>query len=431
MENRTVNLVMYKSLKYIFLVFLFTTLQTNCVDKPTDPTKLSLDDFPAPPINVKAAMGDRVVALTWTHPDVANITRFNIYRQDSTNQNFRIVGSTQNLSFSDNNLQNNLEYRYKISAVAVNGLEGSGSAIVSAVPSIYSVLINLGQTFTNSRAVSLSLTAPASTILVMISNDDSLFTNSQWEAFASQKNWILLPDDGERTVFVKFRDAQDRETIGPHFDNIILDTQAVIREIFHNAGNRVLTPADTIHFAMVTDEAGGRASVDLNNVRLGIELFDNGSNGDALPNDGVYEGDFVIPTGPEVESTLVVGNFTDRAGNVAAELNAPSRVTIRRPPRAVELIEVAPVISSSNSLNLFWSRNSDTDFANYRIYRSLIPGVDNTSPLVTIIQNQATVSFTDSTLVPNTTYYYRVFVFDVTGLFTRSNEKSGTTNPRR
>ena len=135
------------------------------------------------------------------------------------------------------------------------------------------------------------------------------------------------------------------------------------------------------------------------------------------------------PTGPEAEETLVFGRFTDRAGNRSVNLAAPSRITIRNPPKPVNLIAVEPVAASSRSLNLFWSINSDPDFANYRIFRARTPGVSPESGLVTIFQNRNTTSFTDSTLSRNTTYYYRVYVYDVTGLFFGSNERSGTTNP--
>jgi len=176
-------------------------------------------------------------------------------------------------------------------------------------------------------------------------------------------------------------------------------------------------------------EPGGRAFADINNIQLGNELFDDGTRGDRQAADGIYETDYFVPNGPEAEETLVTGRFTDRAGNVARNFAAASRVTIRKPPKPVNLIAVEPVANSSRKLNLFWSINSDPDFAHYRIFRATTPGVSAESPLVTILQNRNTLNHTDSTLARNTTYYYRVYVYDITGLFFGSNEKSGTTNP--
>lgn len=414
--------------KSFFIVFPLLIVHLNCGKKPSNPTGFDNNDFPAAPTNIKILVGDRTIGLEWNHPDVESITKFKIFRQDTINPEFINIGSTEILSFFDRNLQNNQLYSYKITAVGKTGLEGKSSETVSAIPAIFSVLINSGQRFTNSVIVNLSFAAPARTTLVQVSND-SLFTNSEWVTFAPTMSWVLSRGDGEKIVYARFRDADDRESVGPLRDSIILDRQAIIKSFFHNAVNKILTPADTIHFVLVAEEPGGQANLNINSIQLGIELFDNGTNGDTQANDGIYETDYIIPTGPEAEETLAIGKFTDRAGNVAANVAAPSRITIRKPPKPVNLIAVEPVANSSRALNLFWSINSDPDFANYRIFRARTPGVTTESPLATIIQNRNTISFNDSTLSRNTTYYYRVYVFDVTGLFFGSNEKSGTTNP--
>jgi len=418
------------SIKKSIFIFcpLLMAITITCGKRPSNPTGIAAGEFPSPPINVKISVGDRAIGLDWSHADLGSITSFKIFRQDSSNQEFINVGSTDMLSFVETNLQNNQLYRYKINAVGVNGLEGESSAIVSARPAIFSILINSGQIFTTSRVVNLSFAAPSTTTLIQVSND-SLFTNSEWITFAPTRSWTLTSGQGEKRVYAKFRDADDRESIGELKDSIILDSEAVIRSFSHNAVNRILTPADIVHFVLVAGEAGGQASLDINNIQQGIELFDDGSNGDPVAGDGIYEVDYIVPTGPEAEETLVFGRFTDGAGNASANLAAPSRITIRKPPKPVNLIAVEPVAASSRSLNLFWSINSDPDFANYRIFRARTPGVSTGSGLVTILQNRNATSFTDSTLSRNTTYYYRVFVYDVTGLFFGSNERNGTTNP--
>ncbi len=421
------NMNSIKKSIFIFCPLLMVIIMT-CGEKPSNPTGIAAGEFPSSPINVKISVGDRVIGLDWSHSDLGSISSYKIFRQDSSNQEFINVGSTDMLSFVEANLQNNQIYRYKINAVGINGLEGKSSAIVSARPAIFSILINSGQIFTTSRVVNLSFAAPSTTALIQVSND-SLFTNSEWITFAPTMSWTLTSGQGEKRVYAKFRDADDRESIGELKDSIILDSEAVIRSFSHNAVNRILTPADTVHFVLVAREAGGQASLDINRIQQGIELFDDGSNGDPVAADGIYEVDYIVPTGPEAEETLVFGRFTDRAGNAAANLAAPSRITIRKPPKPVNLIAVEPVAASSRSLNLFWSINSDPDFANYRIFRARTPGVFTESGLVTILQNKNAISFTDSTLSRNTTYYYRVFVYDVTGLFFGSNERSGTTNP--
>jgi len=419
-----------RTIKYsVLLIFSsFVILGLSCQEAPESPVNFESGDFPAPPVNIRISTGDQRLALSWTHPKLETVESFKILRQDTVRGSFRNIGTSSTTSFIDTNLRNNIEYRYVISSVGVNGLEGNRSEVITGIPGIFSVLINGGFQFTNSRAVNLAFGAPGRTTLMKISND-SLFTNAEWINFSQSTSWTLTLMDGLKTVYVKFRDNRDQETIEPVTDTIFLDTNAKIRQLTHDAATRILTPADTVHFVMNTGEPRGVASVDINNVQAGVDLFDDGTNGDRVPDDGIYEVDYIIPTGPEVENTLVVGRFTDVAGNVAQALNASARLTIRRPPTPVELIAVEPVISSSTALNLFWSRNSNADFANYRVYRQTTPNVTTQSPLVTIIQDRDETSFRDTGLSPNTTYYYRVYVFDATGLSFGSNERSGTTNP--
>ena len=415
------------SKKSAVLLCTLVLLAQNCEERVKSPTSVDPNGFPASPTNLKALIGDGVVILSWLHNDLSSIISFNIYRADSSTTGFSKIGLSDSMTYRDSSLQNNREYFYQVTAVGNNGLESSKSATASAVPAVYGISINFGREFTTSQTVTLSFTAPPTTSLVKISND-SLFSSSQWEGYVPIKTWNLSFEDGEKAVYVKFRDALDRETFEAFSDLIILDTQAIIKDVTEDSGGRVLVASDSIHFAVVTEESAGKAWVDLQRFESGITLFDDGSNGDSIANDGIYEVDYDIPTGPEVEVALVTGHFVDRAGN-ATTLNASSRLTIRTSPRPVTLIQVAPFLGvSTTALNLFWTKNLDADFASYRIFRSGQSGVDTESPLLTIIQDQSTITLTDSTLASNRTYYYRVYVFDTTGLFSGSNVKSGTTN---
>jgi hypothetical protein len=80
---------------------------------------------------------------------------------------------------------------------------------------------------------------------------------------------------------------------------------------------------------------------------------------------------------------------------------------------------------TATGLTLGWSRNEDTDFKEYRVYRSTSPGVTDQSLQVAVFTNRFQTFFDDSGLntVANT-YYYRVYVVDNAGNRTRSNEIS-------
>jgi bacillopeptidase F (M6 metalloprotease family) len=100
-------------------------------------------------------------------------------------------------------------------------------------------------------------------------------------------------------------------------------------------------------------------------------------------------------------------------------------VTIAEPPEPVAGISVGAPLATS--LTLTWARSFDANFSSYKIYRSTSAGVTAGSTLAATITNVATLTFTDANLAPNTTYYYRVFVFDSRGLAAGSREESGRT----
>ncbi|MDD3643072.1 MAG: hypothetical protein PHQ19_06395 [Candidatus Krumholzibacteria bacterium] len=95
-------------------------------------------------------------------------------------------------------------------------------------------------------------------------------------------------------------------------------------------------------------------------------------------------------------------------------------------PTAVILDD--PSAIGATRLTLTWSRNPDTDFDRYRIYRSTAPGVTESSVLVATIEDQDLTWYDDTGIdTIGNTYYYRVFVYDLGGKSARSNEV--TTNP--
>lgn len=104
------------------------------------------------------------------------------------------------------------------------------------------------------------------------------------------------------------------------------------------------------------------------------------------------------------------------------------KINPKAAPEPVVLFQPAPSEESLTTLSLNWSQNEDDDFANYKIYRSEEEGVDTTDYPVATISDQNTTSYDDENLKENTTYYYRIYVYNNQGLSAFSNEVSGKTN---
>ncbi len=125
---------------------------------------------------------------------------------------------------------------------------------------------------------------------------------------------------------------------------------------------------------------------------------------------------------------LTPGNYN---GSVLFNSNGGSQtlsITMIVPPG----ILTAPTLQlngepTTTSISIGWTKNTEAQFQSYKIYRSTTPGVTESSTLITTITFATTNSFTDNNLQSSTTYYYRVFVYNNSGIGSGSNELSVTT----
>jgi hypothetical protein len=109
--------------------------------------------------------------------------------------------------------------------------------------------------------------------------------------------------------------------------------------------------------------------------------------------------------------------------------NVLSAWTADLPPTPVVLDDITSI--GTDRLTLTWSVNEDSDFGEYSVYRTTVPGVtDLTGVLVATIQDRFLTYFDDTGLNTATNnYYYRIYVFDKALNKSRSNEKSTATPP--
>ncbi len=398
---------------------------TNPMD-PANPATNSVE--PARPSGLSAVVSDRLIALSWGMSDTTGVGEYIVHRWEveaGAAEEYDEIATVGEMEYDDAQVRNGAEYSYKVSAVNRHGLEGPMSYPMSATPRIFSVAINGGQVRTPDRNVVLTMSASTVTELMMLSNSSDM-AGAQWQPFQSAANWQLPIGDGQKTVYARFRDAEDNESLVVS-DDIELDQTAVITAVTEDSGGAIMRVGDTVHFTLDADETDGYATVDIGSIGLGIELNDDGSGGDDTAGDGLYERDFVIEAGSEVVEAVVIGRFVDELGNNAEPLQAVGTVTIQEPPSAV--VMDTPVALTERAIELSWSRSNDYDFDRYRLYRSETPGVGTSAEreFIADISNQSETTYGDYGLEPATTYYYAVHVVDDIGLVAISNEVAGTT----
>ncbi len=85
---------------------------------------------------------------------------------------------------------------------------------------------------------------------------------------------------------------------------------------------------EPIHFTFNVGEVGGTAKVDIGDVHQGILLYDDGSNGDEVPNDGIYELEYETTSEDITRSSFIIGQFTSQSGRAESPSISQGRVTI-------------------------------------------------------------------------------------------------------
>lgn len=396
----------------------------GCLDDIAEaPLELPGDEI-ASPEGLGASASDARITLVWNA--VPDASGYRVYRSvDNASRPARIADVT-GTEYVDTDVQNGRSYYYSVATVSADGLEGPRTVEILAVPSIYSILANGGEAYTGSFTVTLTLSAPVTTEHMMIAGEAS-FAGAVWETYRSERSWRLEGTDGVKPVYARFRDGSG--ALSPVVvDSIMLDTYAMITGIAITPVPRVYTPGSTAHFSLIVEgsERGGSASLSFSDYTVVVDLYDDGRGGDATAGDGVYEADYRFPEYVRGLELTITGGFTDRAGNVAPDFEAPDKISFTDPPEPVQLI--GAIDSSTTSITIKWVASEEPYFASYRIYRSTTPGVtESPGMLIRELSNYAQTSYPDGEVKEGVRYYYRIFVTNDMNETAGSNEIAART----
>jgi hypothetical protein len=115
----------------------------------------------------------------------------------------------------------------------------------------------------------------------------------------------------------------------------------------------------------------------------------------------------------------------DTFGLEAGSNTVSAVILNERPPSAVNL--QTPSSTGTTRIALDWSASADLDFQSYKIYRNETGAVTDDDELLAEITDVGRTFWDDAGLQEDTTYYYRLYVSDLGGLNTRSNEVEAHT----
>jgi hypothetical protein len=393
---------------------------------PRDPSNGGLT--PPVPVQLELAVGNRQITLSWGLPDSSfadEVRQYRIYRREASSDAVILADSSATSPKTIHGFNNGELTFLSISAVLDNGIEGRRSPEAAGAAALFGVVVDGGNAVTRSRGVALGLSAPAGTGAVRIASTAD-FTDAVTKDFQPVVAWSLPDGDGEKTVYVRFVDAQGNMSEDLR-DGIRLDTRAEIASVDFD-GSTERQPGDLIRFTLDAREAGGTAEVELGRGGPRRGLRDDGVTPDGTAADGVYTLEYEAEAAVPLLEAEVIGHFLDEAGNQAAERVTPRRLSILEAPPA--LVLEAAESAAPDEITLTWSHvPQGAAFGSYRLYRGDQPGVADSPAreLVAQIADPGQIEHTDSGLSPGRTYYYVVALVDPLGFSTFSNELSTST----
>jgi hypothetical protein len=193
--------------------------------------------------------------------------------------------------------------------------------IYDITPPTGSILINSGAAITSSTLVALNLTAADTNGVTKMRLSNDGITWAEPELFADQRGWYLLPGDGTKQVYVKYKDAAGNWTVDPIVAFIILDTTAPVitaspaGSIFNTSQTVQLTANETATIHYTTDGSVPTVSSAVYSVPLNItaDTILNCLAIDSAGNPKKHTESYVIDTIPPVLniSTLPDGSYTN------------------------------------------------------------------------------------------------------------------------
>ena len=373
------------------------------------------------PQALRATIGDGSIALAWDAITTAPIDGYRVFRRTSGETDYRTLADVTTTTHRDVSVQNGRNYEYAVAGLASGGRIGRRSSAVTVTPNLFGILLEDGRARTGSRSVQAALAFPSGTAYMMLANRAD-FGDGSWETARSVRTWSLLPDDGPKTVYVKFRDANGAES-APVGDQLELDTVAQVRALSFTAPDPIVI-GSIVHLRLETGENDGTASVRFGTSLTNIELRDDGTLGDSNPDDGIFERDLSVDAAMNVRNEPATGTYVDGAGNISPEFTTTQTLAIAFAPLPVTLGTVTP--DGRARLELQWLESTDPNFVEYRVVRSLDSVVDSLDVVVGTLSNRSSRSFVDTELREGQTFYYRVFVRARNGLETGSNVGAGT-----
>ncbi|MFX0075469.1 MAG: hypothetical protein ACFE96_08510, partial [Candidatus Hermodarchaeota archaeon] len=175
------------------------------------------------------------VTLSLTYGDASSGVAEVRYSNDGSSwTSWEAAGATRAWTLTGGDGSKTVYYEVKDNAGLVS--QFTDTITLDATAPTGSIIINDGDTWTNTTSVTLSLTygdATSGVLEVRYSNDGSSWT--AWEAAGATRAWTLASGDGTKTVYYEVKD--NALLVSQFTDTIVLDTTTPTGSIIINDGD--------------------------------------------------------------------------------------------------------------------------------------------------------------------------------------------------
>ena len=331
----------------------------------------------------------------------------------------------ENVDVTHDGLQLREGQIYYFTARAVNGVglwsgDGISNGItVDTQKPFGSIIIEDGQSYTNSVSVTLTLFA-FDNVSGMGQGAQMKFSNnkvdwSQPEAYSEVKEWILTEGDGLKRVFVKFKDAAGNWS-NIFSDTIILDTTPPEGSITINNGDEYAQELTATLTLDAQDQLSG----------LHQMKFSNDNNNWSESEQYSDAKDWILSEG-EGEKTVYV-QYSDNIGNWSQSYS-DTIILVSTPPVITEVIDDGESTFDRNLLHASWSaQQGGAPIAEYQYAIGTTQG-ENGSDIVdwTTAGLDTEVTVSNLNLLVSHVYYFNVKAQDAAGLWSDVVSSDGIT----
>ncbi|HYS42790.1 MAG TPA: Ig-like domain-containing protein, partial [Geobacteraceae bacterium] len=268
------------------------------------------------------------VTLTLSAADTNEVTQMQFSNNGSAWSSPEPFATTKAWALSSGDGSKSVYGKYKDAAGNWTTANIYGTIVLDTTAPAGSIVINGGSSYTASAAVTLTLSATdASGVTGMqFSNDGSTWTTP--EAYATTRNWTLTTADGNKTVYVRYKDANGIWSSPTAISStIVLDTTAPTITSIDPFNNSTGVPLNKVISSLFTDnvQAGtsyGSIALKKANSAVSITVTVNGSVLNITPISD-------LSRNTKYTVTIPAGAVMDMAGNALTTASTISFTTTK------------------------------------------------------------------------------------------------------